>query len=462
MSGLLRKTTASWALFSVLGLLWLVFPDFLVKQALPLGILLAVLANLWFLYEARTRPAVLGLFPLMAIGTLWTAPALQYALEVLRPDFSNLPMQVSAETYFRVAIPGVLALCWACYMPLQRWFAPGRERAALVQALERFSEHRFFWWAILGLALLSSVPFPYLPPALRFPVFLAHGCWYALSVLLVCAPDLKHRKALLFALFFLLLFEAIRSTMFGELVLVFLLGILYRITQKQWPLWQLLAGQLVLVLLVCYLISFKYDYRFLSKNLQSWPEKTALFARLAAHRLFHPWEPEVADILVARLGQGANMSLALKQVPANQPFVQGETIWTAVKSALVPRLLQPDKPVAGGAENVRRFMGIDHLNYSINLGVVGEAYVNFGADWRFVLFLVVYVLFFRVLYEGSLYMLGEMPEWVFFLPLVFFTVVSMEKDVLTILNHVVKSLALVVVVYWVVRFWRYRRIIRRI
>ena len=392
----------------------------------------------------------------MAVLMLWTAPAAQYWIEAHRGNFSNLVMQVDAATYFRVAIPGVLAICWAYYLPFPLKNRAVIEREALVRTLAQVHTRPKGWLGLGILALGMLWMYPMFPASMRFLGFLGRSLWYVLAILLLLDKRIPYRYVGLAVMFGLLLLDSLRTTMFGEMATVLLLMVIYGIFYHRYALWKLLAGELILMLGLCFLISFKYDYRGASKTATTWGEKIGLFTQLAGHRLAHPFDPYVADIIVARLGQGANMSLVLKHVPAKQPFVQGATIRDAFWGALLPRFLWPDKPKAGGAENVRQFMGIEHLNYSINIGVVGEAYVNYGVDGRFVLFLVAYLLLFRVLYELAIAYLPFAPALVLFLPIVFFTVISVEKDVLTILNHVVKAGLVAGFVLTVWQFWKSR------
>ena len=88
--------------------------------------------------------------------------------------------------------------------------------------------------------------------------------------------------------------------------------------------------------------------------------------------------------LVERQNHGWIVNQVMLRVPQFEPYAQGETIWVALKSAVLPRFLAPDKYVAGGA-HFERFTGISLIDpdtgarsASMNLGFSGEFYANFG------------------------------------------------------------------------------------
>ena len=69
----------------------------------------------------------------------------------------------------------------------------------------------------------------------------------------------------------------------------------------------------------------------------------------------------------------------MNNVPSQTPFARGETIRNALVASVFPRFLYPDKPIAGGRENMENYAGISlNENTSMDISQVGEAYANFG------------------------------------------------------------------------------------
>ncbi|RMD99002.1 MAG: hypothetical protein D6816_15475, partial [Bacteroidetes bacterium] len=102
-----------------------------------------------------------------------------------------------------------------------------------------------------------------------------------------------------------------------------------------------------------------------------------------------------------------------------------------------PRALWPNKPEAGGAEKMMRFCGFDVQGSGMNIGLLGEAYVNFGFGGAAV-FLFLFALFLNYIYTWFLKVGQERPYIVLWLPLAFFGALSVETDFVTVLNHLIK------------------------
>jgi hypothetical protein len=425
-------------LFSAYWLVWLLAPAWLLAHPGYWGAPLFLAVNLLSLAQARERLAVMAFLPQLAVLMLWVMPALQYQLEAWHGAFDGMRMAVDAGTYFGVAIPGVLAVGWAFFVPLPHGDLD--ERAILDRALASVAARPWVLGVLAAVGLAALWLGVRVPAGLNFPVYLARCMSYVLAILLALLPALPRRGLWLGTLGTVLALDAVRTAMFGEALTTVLVALLFAVFYYRWPVWKLALGQILLFLALCWLLSFKYHYRQAKTADMPLTTQLATLGRVA-------WQASVdvdgfeqrVDGVVARLSQGANTSVILSYVPDRQPFVHGATIRDAVLSAAVPRMLWPDKPRAGGAEHIRRFMGIEHLPYSINLGVVGESYVNYGRQWGFVGFLMAYVLVFRGLYVWWMGQSRRWPGLLLLLPVVFFVVNWVEMDVNIVLNHVVKA-----------------------
>jgi hypothetical protein len=91
------------------------------------------------------------------------------------------------------------------------------------------------------------------------------------------------------------------------------------------------------------------------------------------------YSEESLAYVIARFNQGWIIDCVLQHVPANEPYAHGETITSALEASLLPRVLAPNKLLAGGRENMERFAGRTMgEETSMNLGFAGEMYANFG------------------------------------------------------------------------------------
>jgi hypothetical protein len=153
----------------------------------------------------------------------------------------------------------------------------------------------------------------------------------------------------------------------------------------------------------------------------------------------------VSDITV-RYNQGWIIDRVMQQVPSVQPCARGETLLRAAASALVPRLLAPHKPTAGGRENIERFAGIVlSERTSMNLGFMGEMYANFGRAGG-VAGCFGYGLFFGLLCRFVSKRAARSPLWSSLIPYVCFTALKAETGIGPVLNWLTKSVLVLAVV----------------
>jgi hypothetical protein len=128
-------------------------------------------------------------------------------------------------------------------------------------------------------------------------------------------------------------------------------------------------------------------------------EKMQLMVKLVTDRI-------AADGITGTLSWGgsqtaqrsANMDMfadVIRRTPAEVPYWKGQTYYSLIGAA-VPRFLWPDKPTKGlGQAFGHRYRYIDPTNLStaINLPILIEFYVNFGATAVFVGMLIVGALY---------------------------------------------------------------------
>lgn len=435
-------------LFLLLALAWLVLPEFMVKYALLAGILSLLTYNAILLIRSRSHLLLPDLLPGIAILMLWIAPAVQYWMQEANGRFDGILMQVDATTYFRVALPGIIALGIGCSIPFP---VKNMARYSIQHTIRWLNKRRWVLQMITGLGIVCLFTCSYVPGSLRFV------CWIGRSFLIVPGiyylldPKSKYRYWYLLLLFVLMFLDALRTTMFGDMLAWVLTLGLYHVAFHHWRFIHLLAIQVSAFICLFILLAFKYEFRDQSAHVSDFSGKMALFGDMAHTQMHAVCNLDTWEDIIARLNQGANMSLALAYVPEHQPFVHGETIVTALKAACVPRLLWPDKPQAGGVDNAFRFMH-SQLPYSINLGIVGEAYVNYGTGAVFFIFLVFYALIIKGLYWLLLYSSSKFPLLLFLLPVVLLPAIFVEMDMLIVSNHIVKGAVVCLGLVWALEY----------
>ena len=101
---------------------------------------------------------------------------------------------------------------------------------------------------------------------------------------------------------------------------------------------------------------------------------------IASFELFDPQNQAHLNAIDDRLNQNLLVGFAVSYLDSGLiDFAHGDTIVEAI-SALVPRVLWPEKPyTAGGSARITRFTGVEFgANTSVGIGQVVEFYANFG------------------------------------------------------------------------------------
>jgi len=390
------------------------------------GILL-IIGTLWLVWEAlqclkNCTSGVLQCLRPIAILTMWVAPAISYVL-TNSAEYTGYRLWIPAVDYFYFAGPGTAALL----LGLQ-----GAERLHKPAAATSPHKPRVFVCFLLAVGSSLQALAPPTADYLQYPVHL--GSWLVWPGLLLAMrvwPAQRRMIALAGSIYALAL--ALHSTYFGAASCWVLVLWLSAGQSKPMPLWRPLAFLFGIGVLILFLLSFKYTYREQKKpNTMD----VGLFLNLASNQLRRPiqiFQPEALSRAISRFNQGFHTAQAMAYVPSRTPFVRGETLRHDLWGALVPRLLDPQKPRAGGKENLRRFAGLNQYRISANIGIYGEAYINFGAEGGWAL-LLAYGWILGLLWNLSNRFPG--PHW---RPYLFLPAVIVESDLGIVLNHICKS-----------------------
>ncbi|MDE3250599.1 MAG: hypothetical protein KGO82_18200, partial [Bacteroidota bacterium] len=160
-------------------------------------------------------------------------------------------------------------------------------------------------------------------------------------------------------------------------------------------------------------------------------EKAAGFQEVFSVNNFFP--------IYARLNQGYVTAMVIRRIPSQQPYDDGESIAKTLAASLVPRVLWPDKPEAGGVYNMWHFAGFRLRGWSTNIGPVGEGYGNFGPTGG-IIYMFFFGLFIGWAYKMVFVRARKTPLLLLWIPLLFFEVTyAMENDTLQAVNSLLKA-----------------------
>lgn len=412
------------------------------------------LVGLHMLKAMRRVPWLPGFIAIVAalqgVFAPWAAYHLPVAPEAIR-------MATDAGEYFRFAVPSLLALVAGMYAPLLR---PGRrlpEPRPLRPSVPPKLSGQLDALVIAGVAVQVAIV-PLVPDSLRFAATLLGYVGYsaAFAQLVLRVPGWPWRVAAI------LLLEAIICAISGgqflNLVMwagqtLILLMHVYRLPARR-----VLILAAVSLLVILAINGFKGRYRLETQveNLGT-SDRAVLAARRFVQVATDPkrlFAPENLAFNAARINQGAITSRIMYWTPAFEPLARGETVIEAIRSAVLPRFLDPDKYVAGSYDLYPRFTGLTLINgTSIGLSIPGEMYANFGVFGGIVGVFVYGTLIgfvFRFFVQRS----RRSALWWAWLPMITLSTVSAEQGLGETLNQVAKSLIIMIVAVAFLPAWR--------
>jgi hypothetical protein len=375
------------------------------------------------------------------------------------PTFPLYGMVLEAPDYFSFAVPVTLALTAGLYLPMAlmrigstRDAAQRPAPAAASRGLRRTCDAM----VVVG-ALISVFLLPRLPTNIRYAALLVGdlSCVGALTLCLMRAPGWWMRVAVVLVAQLVL---ASVDGVFHDLLLwvvYTMLIIVYRDRLRA----RVLVGLILIgVYAVATLNGIKMDYR---RELEQTVEPTAgqrlqMLGDAVGAPILHPGDVFSEDHIrygVTRLNQGWIISRILRRVPTAEPYADGETLVTALENAAVPRVLRPNKYVAGGNAYFERFTGVSMFGASMNLGLSGEMYANFGRAGAWIA-VFAWGSLVGLLFVGFVRAARRSPLWWAWAPYVMLYTAQAENGVGEVVNQVSKSILVMLVVITVLPAWR--------
>lgn len=412
-----------------------------------LGLALVIFVFVKFYFDMGKRVEIRDVISLMATIQWILGPAMAYHLFPEHPVFY---MAVDEPAYMNFVVPACYALVIGLYLPLSRNRAIDHLQFDRIR--EFVMDKPMLAYYLIGCGLFFSMISSYMPNSLEFLFFLLGNMQFVGLFLLMLTPQARFKWPLFGLVMFLLISNAVLQGMFHQLLLWLIFMFLIMALIFRFSLYTKTVFFLLGIIAVVIIQSMKDDYREETwyKNELS-DSKENIFRDVLMERINNPstiFEGEMMNNMNTRLNQGWIIARIINHVPEKEPFCEGETIQRAAEAAILPRILNPNKAVAGGHENFERFTGT-YINKktSMDLSIAGEAYANFGIPGG-VIFLFLLGLSYNWVLIYILRVSIKHPVLVLWIPLLFFQVIKAETDFSTVLNHLIKSSLVVAAVYW--------------
>lgn len=352
-------------------------------------------------------------------------------------------MRVPANVYFDLALPAIslftAVLCW----PLERGFSDTSEDIdnTISRAQVILPEKKIIGIVLLVMGLVISLVIRYLPEALQYFFTLFYMSSFAGLLYIYFSPAFPGRKMLMFLFGLFIVFSAFGNGMFTIVVYMGMTLFSFFYLKSNVSVFRkaILFVLIALVLIVIQSVKPVYRKEVLRENKEN---KAMEFLNLAYNRISDPkalLDPKPMFFVYYRTNQGFYVTLVQNYIPAVKPYDNGEKLFGVIASSFVPRFLWPDKPKAGGIENMRYYTGYNIAGYTVNVGPLGEAYGSFGTKGA-IIYMALLAFFIRFAYRKVFSLARTYPLIVFWIPVLFYEVsYSGENDTLQIMNSIVKS-----------------------
>jgi hypothetical protein len=408
-----------------------------------LSVCLFIFFFLNFLRNLGNKIVILDLTILLAFLNCLILPVIFYHVYTRENALALIwgkYMPIGSDEYFSFALPAVLLLTLGLKAPLDRSRERNNPAIYLDNVKSYLRNYPKLGLYLVAIGVISGLLRFLVPAGLKEVFFLmAHlvfvGVFYAFY-----SPN-KRKKSILIGAVALMLGESLAGGMFGELIFISACSLVLILLGKKIPFRRKVGVAFLGIFVIILIQSVKIDYRK-----RTWYEEgggdPVYFMQLVAERIASPstmLEPMALFSLSVRMNQGWLVAETMKLVPAKHPFGNGAPLLDAIYASVIPRVLWPDKPEAGGKANLKRFWGFDLIGWSTNIGTLGEAYANFDRTGG-LFYMFFYGLFFNFILSRILKMAEKRPTIILWLPYLFFYVVNVETDLLSTMGALVKGL----------------------
>lgn len=427
----------------ILTLLSYVFFQFDFYSLMGVGLIMFFGIKLFF--EVGKKIEIRDIIIVIAVIQWIIGPLLTYRFF---PNSGIYYMAVNRELYMSFVVPATYAFIFGMYLPLRK----NKPHDFFLEKISEFMKINKNWDLILiFIGIVSKIGINYVPVSLKFFLFLFSGLRFV-GLYFLFLSERRHKMLYVYLVIGWMFITALNDTMFHELILwLGFFAIIVAFIKKP-NIYKKIIYLFGIFVLVFVIQTVKFAYREIVQTQKS--NNILVFSGLVKNQIFsgsYVSSHANLEAAVLRINQGWIIARIMYWTPKYEPFAKGETIQKAIDASLVPRFLVPDKVIAGGRTYFKRFTGKDiGENTSMGLGLLGEAYANFGINGG-ILFMFIIAFFYNIVLV-FIYKIGEKhPTIIFFLPLIFLQVVKAEIDFSVILNHLVKASLVVWLFYYVLR-----------
>ena len=356
-------------------------------------------------------------------------------------------MPIPAEQYFFFNIPAVVAMGWGFFL-FRDLSSDDRPEIKRIISHLRFDVLAIRPPVILLLTTFALVAYfisSLLPESLKQLNTFLYYSLFACGFYIFFYKNFPWKWYFIVGLVGFILLDAFNSGMFTIIAYMSGLILILAIADKRIELYKKLGMLFAGLLLLSFIQLFKLDLRKTYKK-----GEEASVTELATKVVSNSQETALEALIYPiyqRMNQGYNIALVQRRIPQQAEFLGGGYLGLTFLSAFVPRFVWPDKPEAGGKENMKIYTGMIITTWSTNVGPFGEAYGNFGSTGGWI-YIFVFSFFIRAVYTKFLSICKQRPIFFLWLPAIFFqTFYVIETDSLQAFNSLIKGAVFMFAMY---------------
>lgn len=348
-------------------------------------------------------------------------------------------MQVGFHEYFTYAWPATSLLVIGLQLSKPNLTVD-------LSLLKNADSKRFKFLIVFG--LFFNIISIFSPLSLRFILkILTYLIYVGLLGLLIKEKKTKNDISWICIVSIFVVFSALKSAMFGELVFLILLFLLiffyiYKTSTKR----KLILGVSV-ILLGTSIQLVKMPLRKLNRD-GATSTLQNLFTLYNSNLLTKQnlFSESFRAYSIARFNNGAVISYVINRVPNIIPYANGNTIGSAIVGSFIPRLIWPSKETSGTAMYLK-YTGLRFEGASYGISILGEGYANFGKRGG-ILYMFLLGLTISILLRRIIKYINKNPYYFYFLPIIFLHGVKVETE----LNRSLGFMLRVIVVLYLLNF----------
>lgn len=408
-----------------------------------LGVAIFVFFGTKFFVEVGEKIEIRDVMLVLASLQWIIGPLLAYKFY---PDDEFYYMAVDLNVYMRYVVLATYSFAIGMYLPV--WRKKYIESYYLNEINVFFKKNKNIDIIFILTGTISEIIIEIVPSNIRFVFFLLSGLRF-IGLYFLLLSDRKYKQIIIIVMIIWLFLVSIRESLFHDLLLwigffVLVSAFINKPTNRKKIIY---FSGILLTAIVIQTVKYAFRENVSSGNVN----RLSVFTNLVSEKVVSNNEvtsENNIEAMVTRINQGWIIARIMSWTPRYEPFANGETIITAIKASFMPRVLFPDKVKAGGRTYFTRFTGKEISdNTSMGLGLLGEAYANYGIKGG-AIFMFLIGLFYNFFIHRIYKIAEKHPALIFFIPLLFLQVVKAETDFSVILNHLIKA----TVVVWAIFF----------